>query len=184
MKKYVKEYKGHKVPEGASCFVEACEAYKNHFGKTVDGVDYVFVVDNKEPEWVEILSALPLLSRGAIELPEVPQEWSGEGLPPIGIECEFTDDMNVFEVCIPRFLGDKTCIIDLPRLGAFESYFPIKLLKFRPLKTQQEKEREAFIGWAKSGLSYRLEERSFANQIIEQLADNLSSMPKAAENEY
>ncbi len=73
----VKTYLGHKVPDGATCFVKACEAYKNHFGKEVDGIEYVFVIDHELPEWSEISNIIPLSARGAIELPEETKpDWS------------------------------------------------------------------------------------------------------------
>lgn len=66
----VKTYLGRTVPDGATCFVEPCGAFKAHFGKEVDGIEYVFVLDHKYPEWNEISNILPLKARGAIELPE------------------------------------------------------------------------------------------------------------------
>ena len=154
-KNYVKEYKGYKVPEGASCFVEACEAYRNHFGKTVAGVDYVFVVDNEDPEWVSLSDMLPLSIRGAVELPEEPtQEWV-DGLPPVGCECfvEYPYD----DGCFKPFHGKKVTILGYCSDSDGESVFTahgsngfIALYAngFRPLKTQEQKDREAFIEWA------------------------------------
>lgn len=193
-KNYVKEYKGHKVPEGASCFVEACEAYRNHFGKTIDGVDYVFAVDSVNPEWVEISDMLPLSARGAIPLPEEQsQEWV-DGLPPIGTECEVTDYWNDSERPVNLNSGQEVKILmdyKCPKTGAdgviftwiegadyIRAEWTGNEKHFRPLKTQEQKDREAFIEWAKSGLSYRLEELSFACQVIEQLADNGAKAPE------
>lgn len=161
MKNYVKEYKGHKVPEGASCFVEACEAYRSHFGKTVGGVDYVFVVDSEDKEWSEISGILPLSVRGAVELPEEPtQEWV-DGLPPIGTACEITDYWNDFERPVNLNDGQEVKILmnyKCPRTGTdgviftwIEGADNVRTewtgneRHFRPLKTQEQKDREAFI---------------------------------------
>lgn len=145
-KSYVKEYKGYKVPEGASCFVEACEAYKNHFGKKVSGVEYVFVVDNENPEWHEISDILTLDVRGAIPLPEEPiQEWVG-GLPPTGCECEALDTLMAHpKYCLAKIKGFYNKQVWLTSEAGVDLVLFIEDLKFRPLKTQEQKDREAFI---------------------------------------
>mgnify|MGYP005995221843 CR=1 FL=1 len=164
-KNYVKEYKGYKVPEGASCFVEACEAYRNHFGKTVAGVDYVFVVDNEDPEWVSLSDMLPLSIRGAVELPEEPtQEWV-DGLPPLNSEVLLSDEEGYLfssasnekvsiaedEVLVVVSIGARydngnpvvtLMTKDSKNLQGFVTVNPEFL---EPVKTQEQKDREAFV---------------------------------------
>jgi hypothetical protein len=138
MKKYVTEYMGYKVPEGATCFVNSCEAYKTHFGKEVDGDEYVYVVDSKDPEWYKISYILPLLSRGAIELPE--EEWE----PVAGEECEYSQSpinakcKNWHKDIFIHKHGD---LVWLSGGGIITT----KNLNFRPLSSVEELEREEFI---------------------------------------
>jgi hypothetical protein len=139
MKTYVKEYKGHKVPEGAACFVEACESYKTHFGKEIDGVEYVFVVNDTNTEWHEISSSLPLAVRGAIELPEA--KWE----PAVGEECEVESDTR----------GDwrKSMYVGVDSIGSHvfdvEKSFLWRIdttkNHVRPVKSAEELERDAFV---------------------------------------
>ena len=182
-KNYVKEYKGYKVPEGASCFVEACEAYRNHFGKTIAGVDYVFVVDNEDPEWVSLSDMLPLSIRGAVELPEEPtQEWV-DGLPPIGCECEikyFHDNESKWAKCyvVGETKDNKCLVINVYHDDSLHFAFKKKgSLEFRPLKTQEQKDRETFIEWAKAGLHLNIDDMGAAFKVVEQLADNGAKAP-------
>tara|TARA_R110000744_G_scaffold246942_1_gene363446 strand:+ start:13599 stop:14150 length:552 start_codon:yes stop_codon:yes gene_type:complete len=162
MKKYVKEYKGYKVPDGASCFVESCGGYENHFGKTVNGVDYVFAVDNKKPEWVVISNILPLSSRPTIELPEASQEW----MPEVGANCdavwlELPDGggNDFCAVTIKGYFGDDVWFSKVNGAG-YSEVMKVTDCKFRPLKTQQEKDREAFIK-----LALKLGEQQFDKGI-------------------
>jgi hypothetical protein len=140
MKKYVKEYMGHKVPEGATCFVEACAGYKNHFGKDVNGVEYVFVVDMHQPEWSEISHILPLSLRGAIELPEA--KWE----PAVG-EYYLVKHAGTFVNCFyigkdidGRFAYQVTEGKDVYELDSTDLAD-----NFKPLKSDEEIERDAFI---------------------------------------
>jgi hypothetical protein len=125
MKNYVIVFDGQAVPTGSKYYSRA-------------GINRTSYFYNDEFEPIGNKSAFVIHLSDLKELPEA--KWE----PAVGEECEVTNDMNVFEVCIPRFLGDKICIIDFPELGAFESHFLIKALKFRPLKSAKELEREAF----------------------------------------
>jgi hypothetical protein len=153
-KNYVKEYKGYKVPEGATCFVEASSFNSNHFGKEVGGVEFIFCIDDNEPEWYEVSAiSTPLSQRGAIELPEAPQEWNGEGLPPVGTVCEYQVHRSQFGKCLVMGYFEglvwMTSHHETSPYSGCHTTLVGSTLTFRPLKTQQEKDREAFIDAAR-----------------------------------
>jgi hypothetical protein len=72
---------------------------------------------------------------------EEKQQWSGEGYPPIGIECEIaTNEYDDWSKCFVKFVGDDICVVSFN--GCEESRI-LRLVKFRPLETpEQKKERE------------------------------------------
>jgi len=86
----------------------------------------------------------------AIEAEKKPQEieskeWDGEGFPPIGCECEVESDIRgvwkkamyvgVDSIGSHVFDVEKTCLWRIDSIDEF----------VRPLKTEKEKEREAFV---------------------------------------
>jgi hypothetical protein len=141
MKAYVKVYEGYQVPEGATHF--SFETKNEH--AAFWGADCMWVVFGGNAEEYKADS----IPKDAIELPEATQEWNGEGLPPVGCECEIK--------CFYKSgSGWKKCYIvgstkDDNHLVVHTYYddelnFAVKHtgdVKFRPLKTQQEKDREA-----------------------------------------
>lgn len=78
-------------------------------------------------------------------------EWNGEGLPPVGVECEikyFHQDDHKWEKCyiVGETKDNKYLVINVYHDDSLHFAFKEKgSLEFRPLKTQQEKEREAFV---------------------------------------
>lgn len=149
----VKTYSGHAVPDGATCFVESCEAYKPHFGKEIDGIEYVFSIYNDHPEWNEISNIIPLSKRGAIELPEEEdnQEWA-DGLPPIGCECQATwlelpdgGGNDFCDVIIKGYFGGEVWLSKVNGVDGYSEVVKITDCEFRKPKTQEEKDREALI---------------------------------------
>lgn len=147
MKNYVKEFKGYKVPEGATHYNSESISYVEGFYK-YDNNKVIFapaetlewlIEDN--PQWIPI---------NAIELPEAPQEW----MPEVGEECEVLDTCYAHpkhsEVKVKGFYN-KQVWLTLP--SGEDRVVLIANCKFRPLKTQQEKDREAFVelGMSKFG---------------------------------
>jgi len=100
---------------------------------------------------------------GAEKRPQEPEskEWDGEGLPPIGAFCEVTDCWNDFERPVNLSSGQEVKILmdyKCPKTGTSGVIFTwiegtdnIRTewtgneKHFRPLKTQEQKDREAFI---------------------------------------
>lgn len=158
MKKYVKEYKGHKVPEWATHVSDFQTPQPIEFYRAIGGEHQFFNTGAVNPVWCKSVFNEP--NKWEIELPEAPQEWSGEGLPPIGCKCEVDTaesaglsnrelEINGEEVTVIANVKNKhgyeVTVFEASSGGVF--CFSSKL--FRPLKTQQEKDREAFIEAAK-----------------------------------
>tara|TARA_R110000772_G_C13310322_1_gene440468 strand:+ start:45547 stop:46284 length:738 start_codon:yes stop_codon:yes gene_type:complete len=245
MKKYVKEYKGHQVPEGADSFGEKNDFFpQNCFYK--DSGSKVFVVN----QWMKTLSQ----RKDLIPLPEARQEldwsaapsdvavwitandsriragwfeydkkrevfmacdgsgtwwpassenmevhyqpttsqsepvkWNGEGLPPVSTVCEFIhsgiSSWQYGEVIY--HLDNKIVLKSNEEMWSDTHGIAIihidNSLKFRPLKTQQEKKREAFI----NAVAGEFLDGEFDRRTIESIASRLFraefAAPKAAD---
>ena len=140
MKKYVKEYKGHKVPEGAAHYLDGNRFFYN--------ADKVLCFDTKRPQEGWRKTIFHGIASEATPLPEAPQEW----MPPVGVECEyetsfFTIKKIVKGTCSVIAIHRNKVWVDFKECG--EYVINLNSIKFRPLKTQQEKGREAFIEAAK-----------------------------------
>ena len=157
MKNYVKEYKGYKVPEGATHWLV------NGFAKWDDNKSISVIGCFQGATWKKCsYGMLP----NAIELPEAPQEWNGEGLPPVGTLCTISADgfeylfsaasnelssitenteLVVVGHCTRHDNGAE-CVTLMARDSKDARGFTTVNPDFvSPLKTQQEKDREAFV---------------------------------------
>lgn len=145
MTNYVKEYKGHKVPVGATHAREFCggsiEFYKSGF--------YFRQADHSWRRQTRVENF-----HESTELPQEPEskEWV-YGLPPVGCECEYEttfftlDKFTKGECSIIAFYKDRVWV-DIKGSGEF--VINLKKIKFRPLKTEKEKEREYNLCYLKS----------------------------------
>ena len=170
MKNYVKEYSGYKVPEGATHWLGG------KFAKWINNEAIGVIGCFQGATWRKCSRGMP---RQAIELPEAPQEWNGEGLPPVGAECVMSYDGNNWVECVINYSSEHTVVCT--NESGIELVYSIKdIVMFRPLKTQQEKDREAFVGSVKQLLP-----KSDDDDLI--LAGKLFELgftaPKAADNE-
>jgi hypothetical protein len=141
-KNYVKEYKGYKVPEGATHYNEGNMLWPECFINKNTGE--VYKLD--EPRiWVLSERVMPTT---AIELPEEQsQEWV-DGLPPVGCECEVKHGGSWVSSEVLRKHPITKCVavmfLDSNHLKWTDGQH------IRPLKTQEQKDREAFIESAMS----------------------------------
>ena len=142
MKNYVKEYSGYKVPEGATHWLGG------KFAKWINNEAIGVIGCFQGATWRKCSRGMP---RQAIELPEAPQEWNGEGLPPVGCRCSATwlelpdGGCNDFcEVAIKGYFDGEVWLSKVNGVG-YSEVLKVKDCEFRPLKTQQEKDREAFV---------------------------------------
>lgn len=184
MKNYVKEYKGHKVPEGATHVSAFPTPQPIEFYRVIGGTYKFFNTGTVNPAWCK--SVFNEANKWSIELPEVPQEWDGEGLPPVGCRCSATwlelpdGGCNDFcEVAIKGYFDGEVWLSKVNGVG-YSEVLKVKDCEFRPIKTQQEKDREAFVGSVKQLLP-----KSDDDDLI--LAGKLFELgftaPKAADNE-
>tara|TARA_R110000868_G_C10950936_1_gene767788 strand:- start:877 stop:1404 length:528 start_codon:yes stop_codon:yes gene_type:complete len=173
MKNYVKEYKGYKVPEGAEEYQERKGDWFRGFYKESDDALFFYNCEDDNPKWrlIGCVSSDEKPSH-VIQLPEAPQEW----IPEIGEECEVMTGPFEWSKCIADYIGSEF-IVYTANSGEGSS---IKKF-FRPLKTQQEKEREAFelkaFEISEVGMSF--------HDLIGELFDNGArfTAPKAADND-
>ena len=72
--------------------------------------------------------------------------WVGKGLPPIGCECEALDTLMAHpKYCLVKIKGFYNKQVWLTSEAGVDLVLFTGDLKFRPLKTQKEKDRDAFI---------------------------------------
>lgn len=134
MKNYVKEFKGYKVPKGATHFTDANETDHAAFW----GNFVMWVVDDSGID-KHSSDGIP---QEAIELPEAEQEWVPEvgksclGLVPVNrIKRDFLEVFVLF-----HFEGAGIYAVKCKQDSRL---YYCKV--FKPLKTQEQKEREEFI---------------------------------------
>ena len=186
-KNYVKEYKGYKVPEGATHYKKKSTSYLEGFYKTLgEGVNESIKFCGVEDGSLWVGGCLGMF--GAIELPEAPQEWSGEGLPPVGTLCTISADgfeylfsassnelssitenteLVVVGHCTRHDNGAE-CVTLMARDSRDARGFTTVNPEFiTPLKTQREKELEAFHLKARGVYKCRMSCDEFATALYE-----------------
>lgn len=67
--------------------------------------------------------------------------WSGEGLPQVGVECECKVTVNWFR-CKVMYISEKCAVL---KYGESEQAWFTSSCEFRPIRTEAERRREAFI---------------------------------------
>lgn len=67
--------------------------------------------------------------------------WGGEGLPPVGCECE-CQFLDAWHVCKVLFVGAEVIV---GVIDGSERAFGVNHTKFRPIKSEAERKREAAI---------------------------------------
>lgn len=157
MKNYVKEYKGYRFPEGATHFTEKTD--KDYAAFWNNDILWVLIDD--------IIEEYPAhgIPKSAIELPEANQEWGGEGLPPVGAECEISYDGSSWCKRLINYIGESI-VVCTNELGV-ELVYPTKdIVRFRPLTTQKQKDREAFI---EKSLTMWLEDCTLVSELVEKM---------------
>ena len=77
-----------------------------------------------------------------IKFVKSPASWNGEGLPPVGCECELYDCEQWNPVRI-KYVGEKYVVTDRTDLG-YEVVYCLaeKPERFRPIRTEAERHRE------------------------------------------
>ncbi len=66
-------------------------------------------------------------------------EWK-DGLPPVGAECEVSNNNQDFVWCEIRYIGEKICVVD-HKTHIDQPYY-LKNVKFRPIKSEADKLRD------------------------------------------
>ena len=184
MKNYVKEYKGFQVPEWATHVSDFPTPQPIEFYRAIGGEHQFFNTGAVNPVWCKSVFNEP--NKWEIELPEAPQEW----MPEIGEECEYESigHHDGFEWCIFQgLMSDGAYIIEYhhhtsPTMTTCCPFDP-KLTTFRPLKTQREKEREAFIDSVNGVFSDGEFDRHDLVLIAAKLFEERFTAPKAANND-
>jgi hypothetical protein len=170
MKKYVEEYKGHKVPKGATSFGRKSEFYPQDSFYRKNGSE-VFVING----WLRTVS-----KRGdLIELPEAAKEAEWE--PTVGEKCRIAESTEWLKIShepgmivkiYPSFVADSGATlfpflsVGLNKVGGVAT-----AECFCPLKSVKELEHEAFI---ERGLeSYMNSEAAIEDPDLARLLDKL-----------
>lgn len=69
--------------------------------------------------------------------------WNGEGLPPVGCECELFDSESGWETVVIKFIGNKTAVVDTE--DGEEYSFELSTCDFRPIRSEADKKRDECI---------------------------------------
>src|SRR5690554_437124 len=114
---------------------------------TRNGVEHRLPIHAGNQRWghgggqYDITAYRPILDAESSE-PEAP-EWDGEGLPPVGCECDCYHTGTYQGVVTVRYMGSEMCVL-LNHDHGEEQCGPIDAYSFRPLRTSvQRAEDEA-----------------------------------------
>lgn len=124
----------HKIPEGATHYADECASYYFTWFKYVSGKPMLFARDGY---WVS-----SMFDRETKPIPpeEPTTEWSGEGLPPVGVECEVCNCGSNWQSAKVLFMGAGLCVVDH---GYGDQHYHLNSVKFRKPETpEQREERE------------------------------------------
>lgn len=80
--------------------------------------------------------------RGYWKVEMLPVEWNGEGLPPVGTECERSWTGDKWLTCRVLFIGDENIVL---KLATREVSYLILDVKFRPIRSARDKAVEAMF---------------------------------------
>jgi len=81
--------------------------------------------------------------------------WNGEGLPPVGCECEYNAYDTEWKKGIVLYMSDYTILLRTERAGDPEEAFTHEDIKFRPIRSEANKKRDEVI----EALAYYVSEK-------------------------
>lgn len=77
-------------------------------------------------------------------------EWDGDGLPPVGVEVEYTLNGRAWKPCrVEMYVGTQGCVMscDVFEFIQYVHFIDYTDLKFRPIRSESDKKRDAAIEW-------------------------------------
>lgn len=79
------------------------------------------------------------------------QEWDGEGLPPVGCECEFKSAMSRWQTVIVKYASEHGSVVELG--SGVEDFVSCTFQpEFRPLRAKEQIDRDELIDEAWSAI--------------------------------
>lgn len=78
-------------------------------------------------------------------------EWNGDGLPPVGCECEMAWIEAEFAPCKILFVGEEVVLVKREKR---ESCYTIPTVKFRPIRSEADRKRDEAVGAMLNAQSY------------------------------
>ena len=72
--------------------------------------------------------------------------WNGKGLPPVGVECEYTLNGRAWKPCkVEMYVGSQGCVMsrDVFEFIQYVHYLGYPKLNFRPIQSMENKKRDA-----------------------------------------
>lgn len=112
--------------------------------------------------------------------------FENEAVPPVGSECEFNDGLNPWTIGTIKYVSKHSIVIELKEPGPdgdVEPAFRPSILTFRPLRTEEERQREETIASmldSLAGSHYELDEGA-AEMILDAIAQGKVSGIKLAD---
>lgn len=68
--------------------------------------------------------------------------WNGDGLPPVGVECERSWAGDPWEKCVVNYIGVEFAVVTV---YGRENTYMLNSVKFRPLRTEEDRKREEAV---------------------------------------
>ncbi len=127
------ETEKNNIPEGAT------HKYNNERGVgyyKFDG-DMWYFWSYANSFWKSVVDNSPSFKAILLDKPEV-VKWNGEGLPPVGVECELSNCGNSWVKAMVLFMGTGLCVVDQ---GYGDQHYHLNSVKFRKPESPEEKEQ-------------------------------------------
>lgn len=122
-------------PDGEICF--------NHVSREPDF--YAELSDDVDLVWRATKSPHVTKEQYEAALAASKQEWNGEGLPPVGCECEFNAHDRGWGKCVVLYASEFTVLLRTDRESDPEEAFVPEDIEFRPIRSESDKKREVAI---------------------------------------
>jgi hypothetical protein len=143
------EYWNEVAPDGATHFM-----YSEKFVKWVDGVEWAFHASSSR-KWKQSFCGWSLqqyFDCGDYIMPKptkpAAQEWDGEGLPPVGCECEVKGAVENWCKCKIVAHHKSRAVFFCDHWAHESDYDALPASNFRPIRSQEQREREEIINAA------------------------------------
>lgn len=163
------------VPDGALVEVQYRNRTAFHVAKTSDATLLRWSQDGSD---CDIIAYRMSMSAEKYAQFEASQVWNGEGLPPVGCECERSWAGDKWLSCEILFTSNQLIVVKLKESG-IEKAYNIGEVTFRPIRSEEDEKRDKMASAIDGFISgFRGQETGSNKELAYALADYLALIDK------